>query len=134
MVGSVLMSERFIVEAEPGKFSVIEGVKLNDKPVNRVEADRLVRPLVPKAPESAKGTAPQPKPTPSPQAESSLRPQAETREQAMLRRAAADDEAMTAANAKPIPAAVFEVERWQQKSGSAGFSVNGYLLSGRKPR
>jgi hypothetical protein len=35
-------------------------------------------------------------------------------------------------NAKPIDAACFEVERFQQRGGSAGFSVNGYLLSGKK--
>jgi hypothetical protein len=35
-------------------------------------------------------------------------------------------------NTKPISPACFEVERWQQRSGSAGFSVNGYLLGGRK--
>jgi hypothetical protein len=37
------------------------------------------------------------------------------------------------ANAKPIPAAAFEVERFHQRGGSSGFSVNGYLLGGRKP-
>jgi len=35
-------------------------------------------------------------------------------------------------NAKPIDARCFEVERFQQRGGSAGFSVNGYLLSGKK--
>jgi hypothetical protein len=37
-------------------------------------------------------------------------------------------------NAKPIDAACFEVVRLQQRGGSAGFSVNGYLLSGKKPQ
>jgi hypothetical protein len=41
---------------------------------------------------------------------------------------------MDAVNAKPIPAAAFEVERWQRRGGGAGLSVNGVLLSGRKPK
>jgi hypothetical protein len=35
-------------------------------------------------------------------------------------------------NTKPIDAACFEVGRWQQRGGSAGFSCNGYLLGGKK--
>jgi hypothetical protein len=37
-------------------------------------------------------------------------------------------------NAQPIPRACFEVEPWQGRGGGAGFSCNGGLLSGRKPR
>jgi hypothetical protein len=139
------MSERFVVQAASGEFSVIEGVKLNCELLSRAAADLLAH--EPKAasaanvakpatnvapgnggenfPSRGESFPPKPKPTP---------PSAETREQAMLRRAAADDEAMTRANAKPIPAAVFEVERWASRGGSAGFSCNGILLSGRKPK
>jgi hypothetical protein len=33
--------ERLVVQVAPGKFDVIEGVKLNDEPLTRAEADRL---------------------------------------------------------------------------------------------
>jgi hypothetical protein len=59
---------------------------------------------------------------------------AERRRVAEMDRAVAKANAeMDAANAKPIPAAVFEVEPWHGRGGSAGFSWNGQLLSGRKP-
>jgi hypothetical protein len=35
-------------------------------------------------------------------------------------------------NTKPIDARCFAVKRVHQRGGSAGFSVNGYLLSGKK--
>ena len=41
---------------------------------------------------------------------------------------------MDAVNAKPIPRAAFAVEPWQHRGGGAGLSVDGVLLSGRRPR
>jgi hypothetical protein len=41
---------------------------------------------------------------------------------------------MDAVNAQPIPRAAFAVEPWQHRGGGAGFSCNGGLLSGRKPK
>jgi hypothetical protein len=56
------------------------------------------------------------------------------REAAMARAAAKTYAEMAAANAKPIPAAAFDVDPWLQRGGSAGFSCNGVLWSGKKPR
>jgi hypothetical protein len=50
------------------------------------------------------------------------------------KRAAADYASMDRANRKPIPAAAFEVDRWASRGGSAGFSCDGRLWSGKKPR
>jgi hypothetical protein len=69
---------------------------------------------------------PQPKPTPPPSPPL-------TADEVMARSAAETYARMDAANAKPIPVAAFEVERWASRGGSAGFSCNGYLLSGKKP-
>jgi hypothetical protein len=41
---------------------------------------------------------------------------------------------MDAVNAKPIPRAAFAFEPWQHRGGGAGLSVDGVLLSGRRPR
>jgi hypothetical protein len=41
---------------------------------------------------------------------------------------------MDRVNAKPIPRAVFAIERWQHRGGSAGFSCDSFPLAGRKPR
>jgi hypothetical protein len=41
---------------------------------------------------------------------------------------------MDIVNAQPIPRAAFTVEPWQHRGGGAGLSVNGVLLSGRRPR
>ena len=126
------MSERIIIRHAQG-FDVIEGHRLNREPPSRVEADRLAHsPLVAaKVPESIGSptdpiAAPKPKPAPpSPPL---------TREEAMARRAAADYASMDRANRKPIPAAAFEVDRWASRGGSAGFSCDGRLWSGKKPR
>jgi hypothetical protein len=59
---------------------------------------------------------------------------AERRRVAEMDRAAAKANAeMNAANAKPISPACFEVDPWHGAGGSAGFSWNGQLLSGKKP-
>ena len=50
----------------------------------------------------------------------------------MARRAAADYASMDRANRKPIPAAAFEVDRWASRGGSAGFSCDGRLWSGKE--
>jgi hypothetical protein len=60
---------------------------------------------------------------------------AERRRVAEMDRAAAKANAeMDAANARPIPAAAFAVDPWLGAAGSCGFSVNGNLLSGKKPQ
>jgi hypothetical protein len=50
------------------------------------------------------------------------------------RRAAKTFAEMDAVNSKPIPRAAYEVEPSLGVGGSAGFSRNGYLWSGKKPR
>jgi hypothetical protein len=126
--------ERFVIRTAAG-YDVVEGRLLSPAPLDRAAADRLAH--EPKAaatdlgrganaPKSGANAPRKPKPTPpSPPM---------TREEVMRLAAAKANAEMDAANARPIPAAAFEVERAHQRSGSSGFSVNGVLLSGRKPQ
>jgi hypothetical protein len=134
--------ERIVVRTAQG-YDVLEGRRLNDEPLDRAAADRLAQrgvrvphsyvrnegETVSAAPSTGAKAPPPSKRKPPAPPEPPL-----SREEAMDRAAAKANAEMDAANARPIPAAAFEVDPWLGVGGSAGFSVNGNLWSGKKPR
>jgi hypothetical protein len=60
-----MIEDRFVVCIGEGKFAVIAGRRLNDKPLSRVEADRLAKSPVSAAPPSAPEPASPPEPPPT---------------------------------------------------------------------
>jgi hypothetical protein len=130
--------ERIVVRTAQG-YDVLEGCRLNDEPLTRAAADRLAH-----EPVSATKNQNAPKgairnPAGEPTAKASKKPPAApepalSREEAMNRAAAKTFAEMDAANARPIPAAAYEVDPWLGVGGSAGFSCDGNLWSGKKPR
>jgi hypothetical protein len=91
---------RFIISNNDNTFDVIEGRQLNDKPLNRAEADRLAR-------RSPVAAAP---PTPPIGAKAPVPP---TRKPA----------AQSAPEPAPLPD--LRAEPWLSAGGSAGFSIRG---------
>jgi hypothetical protein len=88
--------ERLVVQVAPGKFDVIEGRQLNDRPLTRAEADRLAKgSSVSAAPPHEKGASQGP---PLPAAQST--PQ-------------------------PAPAVDLRATGWDQAGGSCGFRIKG---------
>jgi hypothetical protein len=110
--------QRFVVgSGDADKFDVLEGCRLNDKPLARTEAYRLARSRALSA-AAAAAAVPAPKPKP-------VLPQACSGEESKRR--------MEAANAKPFDLGLLASDPWNSRGGSSGFSWNGSLVSGRKP-
>jgi hypothetical protein len=129
-----MIEERFVILTAAG-FDVVAGHKLNAEPLSRAAADRLAHEpskaaANSKLPDRLSDNSPPPREAPPPKPSPNA---AMSREEAMRAAAAEANAAMDLANSRPIPAAAFEVDRAASRGGSAGFSVNGVLLSATWP-
>jgi hypothetical protein len=147
--------ERIIVRTAAG-FDVVAGRRLNDKPLDRAAADRLAKGSPATAARASATMAAKakhvshlkepddPAPPPSPPVAEVHGPHLPPNTRIQFGRlvgipptpkSGAETKAMAdRANAKPVPASLFEGHGWDRAGGSSGFSWNGNLVSGRKPR